>query len=166
MLCLPLSFSWGTSGLQTAACPLQRSECMQMFYWMALLDGCSPALSKVMACYGARNCFVHSTLVLISSETVFRIWSCLHCSFSAPSGCTPGCLTVTMLLTLLCAIFADLTDLDLAKSSLPGWGIGWSQLSKAQPRSHLPSWPSSLLRHSHCLAGPSLLHCCSHLCLY
>jgi len=47
--------------------------------------GCSPALTKAMACLEGREHLAHSTPLAIASAMAFSTWSCLHLYLPSPS---------------------------------------------------------------------------------
>ena len=174
-----LQYGWGTSadvqGPPTTASLLQTSGCLQKFFWQEL--ACHQLWQRQWFSWRVGTPLPTPVLRWWLQQWSWGLGHASTCTdhLQVPLysnwGCVPGFLTwntVGMLVSLLCPMCADLTGLE-ARHTLPGWGIwcGEAGLSKAQPRSlsFQPHSPSSLLLHSHCLAGSHLLHCCSHLLL-
>ena len=124
---------------------------------------CSPALTKAMDFLEGRNCFAHTSPVLMASAMVLRTWSCLHRYRPSPSALVQQlrmCSRVPHLehnghagvsaIPHVCR-FDGLGSLN---EELNVVRLSFRELS---PRDFplnraLPSCPSSLLPHSHCPA--------------
>ena len=131
--------------------------------------GLSPALTKAMVFLEGRNCFAHASPALMASAMVLRTWSCLHLYRPSPSALVKQLRMFSRVPRLEHSGHAGVSAMPhvCRFDGLDAVRLGFPKLSPCHfPFNRiLPSRQSSLLLHSHCLAGSHLLHCCSHLLL-